>query len=69
MAILRTSDVKKLSSKEVVDKMSELKKELIKARTQAVTGSLKINKIREIKRTVARILTLQKQRGGEKTKE
>ena len=67
MAILRTNDIKKLSSKETAEKLEELKKELIKARTQSATGSLKINKIREIKRTVARILTLQNISGG-KTK-
>ena len=67
MAILRTNDIKKLGSKESAEKLEELKKELIKARTQSATGSLKINKIREIKRTVARILTLQNISGG-KTK-
>ncbi|HIH14246.1 MAG TPA: 50S ribosomal protein L29 [Nanoarchaeota archaeon] len=67
MAILRTNDIKKLGSKETAEKLEELKKELIKARTQSATGSLKINKIREIKRTVARILTLQNISGG-KTK-
>ncbi|MEK6807864.1 MAG: 50S ribosomal protein L29 [Nanoarchaeota archaeon] len=67
MAILRTNDIKKLSSKETAEKLIELKKELIKARTQSATGSLKINKVKEIKRTIARIFTLQNITGG-KTK-
>lgn len=68
MAILRAKEITKLNEKEKAGKLTELKKELIKNKTQAVTGSQKIGKIREIKRTIARILTLQKT-GGEKTKE
>lgn len=59
MAILRVNDIKKLNDTEQLGKLTELRKELLKAKTQSTTGNQKVGKIREIKRTIARILTIQ----------
>ena len=55
MAILKSKDIKKLSEKEIEDKIKDLKMELIKNRVNASKGG-KL-KTREIKRTIARLLT------------
>jgi ribosomal protein L29 len=56
MAILRAKDIFKLSTKDIDEKIKELTSELIKARASGKkTG--KIN-TREIKRTIARLLTI-----------
>jgi ribosomal protein L29 len=54
MAILRMSDVKKLSANERKQKMSELKLELTKASNKASQSK---GKRKELKRAVARLLT------------
>ena len=60
MAILRSKEITKMSEKEKENKLKELKLELIKANVAAnKTGKVKI---REIKRTIARILTLKAQK-------
>jgi len=60
MAILRAKEIRKLTEKERNQKLDELKKELMKLRSQMATGTTPENpgKIRAIKRTVAKILTL-----------
>jgi len=52
MAILRSKEIRNMSKEEMENKLRDLKIELIKAKAQ------KGKKIREIKRTIARILTL-----------
>ena len=66
MAILRVNDIIKLNESEQLGKLTELRKELLKATTQSTTGNQKVGKMREIKRTIARILTIR--RGRIKTK-
>lgn len=56
MAILKTKDIRKMSPKEIEDKMKELKMELIKEKVSAAKGG-KL-KSKEIKRTIARLLTI-----------
>lgn len=65
MAILRKSELKKMSSKDLIDKLAGLNKELMKARAQVSSKVSPDNpgKIKEIRRTIARILTIQLQRG------
>ncbi len=48
------------------NKLVELKKELMKINSQVATGTIPKNpgKIRVIKRTIARILTIKNQKGG-----
>jgi len=52
MAILRTREIKNISNEELEKKLKELRIELMKAKAQ------KGKKIKEIRRTIARILTL-----------
>ncbi len=65
MVILKYKDIKKLNSKDLESKFEDLKKELIKSKSQISGGSAPENpgKIKEIKRTIARILTY-KNKGG-----
>ncbi|VVB78781.1 50S ribosomal protein L29 [uncultured archaeon] len=55
MAILKSKDIKKMSSKEIDEKVKDLKMELVKSKVAASKGG-KL-KIREIKRTIARLHT------------
>jgi len=61
MALIRNSDIVKMNEKERADKLKELKLELIKAH---VTANKTNAKTREIKRTIARLLTLNSRKGG-----
>lgn len=56
MAILRSKEIVKMSQKEKADKLKELRLELVKANVTAnKTGKIKI---KEIRRTIAKLLTL-----------
>ena len=55
MAILKSKDIRKMSKEEIKNKIKELKIELIKESVNLAKGG-KI-KIREIKRTIARLMT------------
>ncbi len=55
MAVLRSKDISKMSEKEIQEKIKDLKMELIKEKVSAGKGG-KL-KTREIKRTIARLLT------------
>lgn len=55
MAVLKTKDIKNMNGKEREEKLKELKRELVK--NMAKPGKIKI---KEIKKAVARILTLNK---------
>ncbi|MBS3080707.1 50S ribosomal protein L29 [Candidatus Pacearchaeota archaeon] len=55
MAILKKQDIKKMNEKERNEKIKELQMELIKERVALQKGG-KI-KVKEIKRTIARLLT------------
>ena len=55
MAILRAKDISKMSEKERTGKLADLKIELMKGRASSGKGG-KI-KTKEIKRTIARLLT------------
>jgi len=58
MAIIKLSEIKKMSDKEREEKIRELRIELIKSRVNLAKGGK--TKIREIKKTVARLLTFNK---------
>ena len=62
MAILRASEITKLGEKEKSAKLAELRKEFIKIKTQSITGNQKVGKMREIRRTIARLLTMKNRR-------
>ena len=58
MAKLKASEIKKMTKEERKDKLEELKMELLKSRVSASkTGN---SKVKEIKRLIARITTLNK---------
>lgn len=61
MAIIRKKDIKDMTKEELSKKMEDLKVELIKSRGQKATHGASL-KIKEIKRTIARILTYSKQK-------
>ena len=62
MVILRTEEIKRLGEKELAEKASELRKELMKIKSQIATRTPPENpgRVREIKKTLARIRTLTK---------
>ena len=55
MVILKSKDISKISQKEIEEKIKDLKMELIK--NQISSGKGGKMKTREIKRTIARLLT------------
>jgi large subunit ribosomal protein L29 len=61
MAILRTSDIRKMSADERVDEIKKLNDELIRERAVTSAGGAPENpgRIGEIRRTIARIKTIQ----------
>ncbi len=67
MAILRKSELKKMSEKDRNDKLASLRKELMKSKAQVSSKVTPDNpgKIKEMRRTIARILTM-KNKGGKK---
>jgi large subunit ribosomal protein L29 len=66
MTIAYLKDLKKMSDDELEKKMEELKKELMKKRTQISSKQNpdKPGMIKEIKRTIARIKIIKHLRGG-----
>jgi large subunit ribosomal protein L29 len=60
VAILKVKDLRKMSSEEKLAKLRELKAELMRLRAQQASGAPLENpgKIRVIKKTIARILTV-----------
>ncbi|MEK6830628.1 MAG: 50S ribosomal protein L29 [Nanoarchaeota archaeon] len=55
MAILKSADISKMANTEIKEKIKELKKEMIRERVNLTKGGK--TKIREIKKTIARLLT------------
>jgi len=70
MAILRYKEVKKMSDKELSSQKLELNKEVLRLNSQVASGTTPENpgKIKEIKRTLARIETFENIKGGNKQK-
>ncbi len=61
-AILRKIEIRKMTPREREDKIIELKTELMTLRGKSQTGSVESSgRIRELRRTVARILTISKE--------
>ncbi|AEH06749.1 50S ribosomal protein L29 [Methanothermococcus okinawensis] len=67
MAILKASDIREMNISEMNEKLAELKKELMKENANKATGGSPSNpgKIKEIKRTIARIYTIMNEKKGE----
>lgn len=60
MAILKASEIRELSIEEMNEKIVELKRELMKEGVNKATGGAPSNpgRITELKKTIARILTI-----------
>ncbi len=63
MAILRAEEIRKMNTNEQQDELDKLKLELIRERAVASAGGAPENpgRIKEIRRTIARIKTIQKE--------
>ncbi len=62
MALLRPNEIRKMSREERLKKLEELRAELVRLRAMAKRGTLdKPAKIREIRRAIARILTINRE--------
>lgn len=57
MAILRSKDIVKMTEKETAEKINDLRIEMIKARVTSKKGGK--SNLKEIKRTIAKLLTAQ----------
>jgi len=69
MPILRVSEIRKMSDEERKKRLTELRAELVRTRTMVEAGGALDNpsRIRELKRAIARILTvMNEERRGEK---
>lgn len=68
MPILRLDEIRKMSASEREAKLEELRAEIMRLRTKVKAGGSIENpsRVREIKRTIARILTIEREEGGEK---
>ncbi|ODS41080.1 MAG: 50S ribosomal protein L29 [Candidatus Altiarchaeales archaeon WOR_SM1_79] len=65
MAILRANEIREMEDDEIEEHLEELRQELMKIRGVTASGGVPedIGKIREIRRTIARILTIQNEKG------
>ncbi len=63
--IIRKSELKSMDEKKLKEKLIDLRKELMKAKGKSASKAMPENpgKVREIKKTIARILTILNQRG------
>ena len=70
MAILRKSEMRKLSEKDIDKRLEELRLELAKERANIDIGASATSpgRIREIRKTIARIETAKKEKGGREGK-
>ena len=60
---MKVSEIRNLNDKEILEKVKESKKELLNLRIKNATGSLdKPSKLKEMKKDVARMLTILKER-------
>ena len=67
MAQMSAEDVRGLSDDELSAKLTELKREQFNLRFQQASGQLeKTGRVREVRRDVARVLTMMNQRRAEK---
>jgi len=60
MSILSKNDFKQMNEIQLTEKLSDLKKELMRINTQISTGTVPENpgKVRDVKKTIARIITV-----------
>ena len=62
MPVLRVEEIRKMSREERFKRLAELRSELLRLRTQAARGTLENPaRIREIRKAIARILTVERE--------
>lgn len=63
MAILRSREIREMGVEEIDKRILELKDNLMKTKGVLASGGIpeEIGKVREIKRTIARLLTIKKE--------
>jgi ribosomal protein L29 len=66
MAILKIREITKMNAKEIGDKLSELRMQLVRS---GVTANKANAKTKEIKRTIARLITVGKSHNKEESKQ
>ncbi|MBI2559439.1 50S ribosomal protein L29 [Candidatus Woesearchaeota archaeon] len=61
---MKAKELKLMNERDLENKITELKKELMKANSQIATGTIPKNagKIKETRRTIAKILTVKRQK-------
>ena len=60
---MKTNEIRKLSTEEIIKKIAESKEELFNLRMKQATGSLENpSRIRELRKTVARLKTILRER-------
>lgn len=66
MAIIKKNEMKSMDDKSILEKMSELNRELIRINAQIAMGTLPENpgRIKEIRKTIARLKTIKQIREG-----
>ena len=71
MAILKSKDIRSMKDADVEKQLKDLRNDLLKQRAITATGGAPESpgRIRELRRTIARILTIQKEKEKEKAKE
>lgn len=66
---MKTSEIRNLSNAEITAKVKELKEELFNLRFQLATGQLENTaRIKEVRKTIARLLTVLRQNELSETK-
>jgi large subunit ribosomal protein L29 len=66
MAILRASEVRDMSMEELREKLAELRAELLRERSKTAAVGVPENpgRVRELRRTIARILTVMREKSS-----
>ena len=67
MAILRSKDIRSMKDADLEKQLKDLRNDLLKQRAITATGGAPESpgRIRELRRTIARILTIQKEKAKE----
>jgi large subunit ribosomal protein L29 len=67
MAIIKIKELRSMDEKTMSNKLAELRNELISINAQIAMGTVPENpgRVKEIKKTIAKILTVKKQMEGE----
>lgn len=70
MAILKSKQIREMKKEDIEKKLKEIKLELFKEKGKIDVGGVADNpgKIKALKRTIARVLTIQKEKMGELNK-